>query len=128
MESILIILHVFVCLFLVLVILLQPGKTPGMGSAFGGSAGAGNFGAKSPVTILSKITVALAFFFMLSSLTLAFLSVRDHQVMIDLAEETHHPTPGLEFPADEPAAQEPIEVETVPADPPAIDVEGTDDG
>ncbi len=100
MQTFLMFLHVFVCLMLVLTILLQPGKTPGMGGAFGGATSAGSFGAKSPTTVLSKITVVIAVGFMLSSLTLAWMSVRDHAVRLDLDEETHHPTPGLALPGD----------------------------
>lgn len=100
MQTFLILLHVAISLMLVLVILLQPGKTPGMGGAFGGAASSGNFGAKSPVTVLSKITVIFAVGFMLSSLSLAWMSVRDHTVRIEMAEDEHHPTPGLALPGD----------------------------
>ena len=40
MTTFLTILHVFVCLFLILVVLLQAGKGGGMGIAFGGAAAA----------------------------------------------------------------------------------------
>jgi preprotein translocase subunit SecG len=72
-QVLLTILHVFVCAFLVLVILLQQGRGGGMGAAFGGAsqqvfggAGAGNF--------LTKITEACAFTFMFTSILLAGLS------------------------------------------------------
>lgn len=120
MQTLLIVLHVFVCLFLIITVLLQPGKTPGMGSAFGGASGSGNFGAKSPVTVLSKITVVLAAGFMLSSLTLAWMSVRDHSVSLDLSSETHHPTQGLAMPADDDAA-EGVDVESGVGEEPAVD-------
>lgn len=67
------ILHVSVCAFLILVILLQQGRGGGMGAAFGGAsqqvfggAGAGNF--------LTKITEGAAFTFMFTSVLLAGLS------------------------------------------------------
>lgn len=66
------VVHVLACLFLVIVILLQPGKSGGMG-AFGGGAqqvfggrGAGNF--------LTKTTWVTATTFFLTSITLAYLS------------------------------------------------------
>ncbi len=117
MHTILILLHVFICLLLVLTILLQPGKTPGMGSAFGGASSAGSFGAKSPTTVLSKITVVIAVGFMLSSLTLAWMSVRDHSVEIGMDDGTYHPTPGLALPADDPVADEDVD---------AVDLESED--
>ncbi|MBL8715172.1 MAG: preprotein translocase subunit SecG [Myxococcales bacterium] len=67
------IIHVFVCVFLILVILLQQGRGGGMGAAFGGAsqqvfggAGAGNF--------LTKLTEVCAFTFMFTSLLLAGLA------------------------------------------------------
>ena len=98
METSLTLLHVLICLLLVVVVLLQPGKS-GMGALGGGSSG-GNFGAKSPTTVLSKFTVYMAVGFMLSSLTLAWLSVRDHTVQIDLGEDTHFPAEGFALPGD----------------------------
>jgi preprotein translocase subunit SecG len=100
METFLTFVHVLICVLLVLVILIQPGKS-GMGGALGGSS-AGTFGAKSPTTILSKFTVAMAVGFMVSSLTLAWLSVREHTVRIDLGlgQDTHYPAAGLALPGD----------------------------
>jgi len=73
MITLLTILYVFVCTFLIFVVLLQAGRGGGMGAAFGGGsqsvfggAGAGNF--------LTKLTVVMAALFMLLSATLAFLS------------------------------------------------------
>src|SRR5688572_8326908 len=73
MITFLTILYVFVCVFLILVVLLQAGRGGGMGTAFGGSsqsvfggAGAGNF--------LTRLTVIMAAMFMLLSATLAYLS------------------------------------------------------
>jgi preprotein translocase subunit SecG len=73
MITALTILYVFVCIFLIFVVLLQAGRGGGMGAAFGGSsqtvfggAGAGNF--------LTRLTVIMAALFMVLSATLAFLS------------------------------------------------------
>jgi preprotein translocase subunit SecG len=66
------IIHVIVCLFLILVILLQAGKGGGMGAAFGGSATQTVFGGRGAATFLSKLTATMAFIFMLTSMLLAF--------------------------------------------------------
>ncbi|QQR89017.1 MAG: preprotein translocase subunit SecG [Myxococcales bacterium] len=73
MFTTLAVIYVFICLFLILVVLLQAGRGGGMGAAFGGStqtvfggAGAGNF--------LTKLTVACAALFMVLSATLSYLS------------------------------------------------------
>jgi preprotein translocase subunit SecG len=72
MITFLYVLYVIVCVFLILVVLLQAGKG-GMGAAFGGSSqtvfggsGAGNF--------LTKLTVVSAALFMLLSATLTYVS------------------------------------------------------
>ena len=69
------IIHIAICAFLVLVILLQQGRGGGMGAAFGGAsqqvfggAGAGNF--------LTKLTEIAAFSFMFTSLLLAGLALQ----------------------------------------------------
>jgi preprotein translocase subunit SecG len=72
MISFLYVLYVMVCLFLILVVLLQAGRG-GMGAAFGGSSqtvfgssGAGNF--------LTRLTVISAVLFMMLSATLTYVS------------------------------------------------------
>jgi preprotein translocase subunit SecG len=64
-------IHVFACLFLIVVVLLQTGKGADMGAVFGGgsqtlfgSSGAGNF--------LTKLTTGTAIAFMLTSLILTY--------------------------------------------------------
>jgi len=73
MESLLTIVHVFVCLFLVGIVLLQHGKGADIGATFGGSSQS-LFGTEGPLPLLNKITTAAAIIFMLTSVTLAYLS------------------------------------------------------
>jgi preprotein translocase subunit SecG len=68
------ILHVVVCLFLVAVVLLQSGKGAEMGASFGSGGSQSVFGAGGGTTFLSKLTTAAAVIFMLTSLTLAYMS------------------------------------------------------
>jgi len=68
------ILHVFVSLFLVAVVLLQSGKGAEMGASFGSSGSQSVFGAGGGTSFLSKLTTSAAVIFMLTSLTLAYLS------------------------------------------------------
>jgi preprotein translocase subunit SecG len=67
------IIYVFVCLFLILVVLLQAGRGGGMGIAFGGSSQT-VFGSRGASTFLSKVTAGFATTFMLLSLFLAWQS------------------------------------------------------
>lgn len=67
------IVHVFVCMFLMLVVLLQQGKGGGMGAAFGGGA-AQVFGGRGAGNILTRATAICAATFMLTSVSLAYVS------------------------------------------------------
>ena len=69
-------LHVFVCLVLILVVLLQSSKGSGLAGAFGGAGGQTMFGGQETATFLSRLTTYLAVAFMLLSLVLAFMSAR----------------------------------------------------
>jgi preprotein translocase subunit SecG len=68
------ILHVLVSLFLIGVVLLQSGKGAEMGASFGSSGSQSVFGAGGGTSFLSKLTTSAAVIFMLTSLTLAYLS------------------------------------------------------
>ena len=73
MIIILTIIHILVCVFLVSIVLLQHGKGADIGATFGGS-GQSLFGTEGPVPILNKITTAAAVIFMVTSITLAYIS------------------------------------------------------
>ena len=70
------IVHVLLCVFMIFVILLQPGKDAGMGSALGGGAATSAFGGRGAVTFLSKLTGVCAGLFFLTSLGLSFVGLR----------------------------------------------------
>jgi preprotein translocase subunit SecG len=74
MTTIMVALHVTFCILLILIVLLQSGKGAEMGISMGGGSGQTLFGAGGPATILTKITTAVAILFMVTSLTLAYLS------------------------------------------------------
>jgi preprotein translocase subunit SecG len=68
------IIHVFVCAVLMFVVLLQQGKGGGMGAAFGGGAAAQVFGGRGAGNLLTRATAVCAGIFMLTSVSLAYLS------------------------------------------------------
>jgi preprotein translocase subunit SecG len=81
MYGVIIGVHVFVSLFLIFVILLQPGRADGM-AAFGGGGGASSvFGGRGSVTFLAKVTEVCAAIFMITSLTLAYRSSHSDSVL-----------------------------------------------
>ena len=69
-------LHVVLSFFLILVVLLQPGKGGDVGAAFGGGSSSSFFGPRGPASLLSRITTAVAVLFMCTSAALAISSTR----------------------------------------------------
>jgi preprotein translocase subunit SecG len=70
------IVHVIVCVFLAVVVLLQSGKAADLAGAFGGMGSQTVFGPRGSATVLSKATTIAAAMFMVTSLTLSILSTR----------------------------------------------------
>lgn len=73
MYTIILALHVFVCILLIIAVLLQNSKSSDLGAALGGGSGE-MFGPKAPSTIMNKITTIIAAAFLVLSLVLAILS------------------------------------------------------
>jgi preprotein translocase subunit SecG len=76
MINFLTIIHVVVCLFLVIVVLLQSGKSGDIAAAFGGQGSQTAFGPRGTATALSKATTWSAVIFMVTSITLSVLAQR----------------------------------------------------
>lgn len=75
METLLIIFHVLLCIFLIVVVLLQTSRGAEIGAAFGGASRT-LFGASGAPTVMGKVTAAVAIFFMLTSIVLTRYSER----------------------------------------------------
>src|ERR1700730_17535370 len=70
------IVHVMVCLFLIVVVLLQSGKAGDISAAFGGQGSQAAFGPRGAATALSKATTISAVLFMLTSITLSINAIK----------------------------------------------------
>ena len=79
--------HILVSILMIGVILLQSGKGAEIGATFGGSSQT-IFGSRGAATFLSKMTIATATLFMLTSLTLSILSF-NRSVVSSIVDE--HP-------------------------------------
>ncbi len=75
-ETIVVIVHILVCLFLIGVILLQSGQAGDLASAFGGMGSQTAFGPRGAQTVLGKATIVCAVVFMITSITLAIMATR----------------------------------------------------
>ncbi len=87
MLNFLIVLQVLVAIFLILVVLLQPGNKGGVGAALGGAGGETVFGGRGANTFLAKLTLGAAVLFMVSNFTLSFLSSPSSSVVTQVLKE-----------------------------------------
>jgi preprotein translocase subunit SecG len=114
------VLHVIVCLMLMLVVLIQPGKSGGLGAALGGAGAQQIFGGRGAGNFLTRTTWIAATVFFLTSVTLAYVSTSTGDSLEDLANQ---PVPVPAVPADEPS-KAPAEgtgtAEPTPAAPAAV--------
>jgi preprotein translocase subunit SecG len=76
MAFVLTFIHVVVCLFLIVVVLLQSGKAADLAGAFGGMGSQTTFGPRGSATALSRATTISAAVFMLTSLFLSVMTTR----------------------------------------------------
>ncbi len=104
-------IHVIVCLFLVIVVLLQSGKAADLAGAFGGMGSQTAFGPRGAATILSKATAIAAGVFMLTSISLSIMGTRTAGIgggSKSVLERSKAPAP-------KPAAQVPLNLPGTPA-------------
>ncbi len=71
MNTILLGIHILICLALIGIVLIQGGKGAEVGAAFGAGGSNTIFGASGGQSFLSKLTTGVAVIFMLTSLALA---------------------------------------------------------
>ena len=76
MYTLVLLIHILVCLFLIVVVLLQSGKAADLAGAFCGMGSQTAFGPRGSATLLSKATTISAILFMLTSLSLSILATR----------------------------------------------------
>ena len=108
MTILLTIVHILVCVFLVIVVLLQSGKAADLAGAFGGMGSQTAFGPRGAATVLSKATTIAAALFMMTSLSLAILATRNAGGSTSVLQRTTSgqkkagPTPTAPSPATTP--------------------------
>lgn len=87
METALEILHIAVCIGMLPVILLQSGKGGGVSAVFGGGGSGTVFGSRGASNFLTRTTTVCAVVFMITSMTLSWMSSRDRSVVGDIPVE-----------------------------------------
>src|SRR5579884_468113 len=106
MYILFLIVHVIVCLFLIVVVLLQSGKAADLAGAFGGMGSQTAFGPRGSATVLSKATTIAATIFMITSLTLAIFATRNAGGVSSVTEQ-HKGAPGKPVAPTSPATSQP---------------------
>src|SRR3954467_15609715 len=81
-----VILHAIVCILLMLVVLIPPGKSGGLGAALGGAGAQQIFGGRGAGNFLTRTTWIAASVFFGASVTLAYLSTSTGDSLEDLAK------------------------------------------
>lgn len=106
MQTLILSLHVIVCITLVILILLQAGKE-GMGVIFGGG-NASVFGSSGAGGLLAKMTAFMAVLFVVTSLSYNYISSsrqEQESTILDVRlEDTPKPAAPAEKPAEQPAS------------------------
>ena len=82
MIYVLVPVYVVVCVFLILVVLLQQGKGADVASAFGASSSQTTFGARGATTLLEKITTWSFVAFSVLAVTISLMQARPKSTVI----------------------------------------------
>ena len=105
----LVVVYIFVCFFLILVVLLQQGKGADIAGAFGGGGSQTAFGARGATTLLHKLTTGAFVGFIVLALALTLLEARPKSSVVRTlpakAATEKAPVP----PAAQPAAPAPVQ-------------------
>jgi preprotein translocase subunit SecG len=114
MYTLILLVHVLVCVFLIIVVLLQSGKAADLAGAFGGMGSQTAFGPRGSATLLSKATTVSAILFMVTSLSLSIMATRNAGLGTTVLEGTPQgrpiPTKTQQAPIPAPGGSTPIPV------------------
>ena len=98
-------IHIIVCFFIIIVVLLQSGKSGDISAAFGGQGSQTAFGPRGAASALSRATTWSAIAFMLTSITLSIYATKHggpKSVLGDLSKQPAKTQPA-KTPATPPA-------------------------
>jgi len=107
------VIHVLVCVFLIMVVLLQSGRGADVAAAFGGMGSQTAFGPRGSATVLSRATTWSAILFMITSITLSIIASRrsaSHSVLGNIKPSQTQSQPAQQQapkPAPQPSAPAP---------------------
>ena len=74
LTALITLIHVIVCAVLIVVVLLQHGKSADIAATFGGMGSQTAFGPRGTATVFSRLTTWCAIIFMVTSMALTYIS------------------------------------------------------
>ena len=80
MITLITLIHIVVCFFIIIVVLLQSGKAGDIAAAFGGMGSQTAFGPRGAASLLERATTLSAVLFMITSITLSVYASRRSSV------------------------------------------------
>src|SRR6202046_141396 len=89
MYILVLLIHIVVCFFLIIVILLQSGKAADLAGAFGGMGSQTAFGPRGSATLLSRVTTISTVVFMLTSISLSIIATKNNGSSSGTALQRH---------------------------------------
>jgi len=99
------VLHVIVCFMVMLVVLIQPGKSGGLGAALGGAGAQQIFGGRGAGNFLTRTTWIAASVFFVTSITLAYISTSTGDSLEAIGKHSSPKADSAEAPAPAPAGE-----------------------
>ena len=102
MSILILIIHLIVSFALIAIVLLQTGKGADMGAVFGGAGNQTLFGNTGATTFLGKATTVAAIVFMLTSLSLAYISKGGNESVVSDVKPAAQQTQTLPADAEAP--------------------------
>jgi len=93
-------IHILVCIFLIIVVLLQSGKAADLAGAFGGMGSQTAFGPRGSATLLSKATTISAVLFMITSLSLSIMATKNAGLGSTVLDSGSKPAPTKNAPVN----------------------------
>jgi preprotein translocase subunit SecG len=104
MIYVLVPIYVIVCVFLILVVLLQQGKGADVSAAFGASSSQTTFGARGATTLLEKVTTWSFVAFSLLAVTISLMQARPKSSVLAKARAAAPAKAAVPAPAPAPAS------------------------
>jgi preprotein translocase subunit SecG len=107
--TLVVVIHLIVCIFLIFIVLIQSSKGAELGAAFGGGSSQTLFGSRGAATFLNKLTTIVAIVFMLTSLSLAVLSIKRGSVIPEKIPAQESPTKPFSDTTSGPLPEHPLQ-------------------